>query len=153
TAIPLANVDLFSQGMGEINAAGAVALAASINTDAPSGTWWLGAGLTPSTTIGGVAAYWAQGVQWGQKALGGDLVYRNVLIWSRKVKWGANIEWTSAPQPAGAATISNAFGNAIWGTTDNIIWGTVEGPTYGLDRNALLARSRVGGVPNMLVGG
>jgi serine protease AprX len=144
TAVPLPNVDLFTQGTGEINAGGAVAIASAINASVPLGNWWLGAGVEPSTTIGGSTAAWSQSVVWGRKVLGGDLVYENLLIWSQQIVWGTDVVWGDVKKLLRMADVSLAQGvniiwgthttvraedvvwltNIIWGTSDNIIWGT-----------------------------
>jgi serine protease AprX len=120
SAIALPNVDALSQGAGEINAAGAMALASSIDTSLPAGSWWLTQGVTPSTAIGGQAATWAQNIVWGDSVYGGDVVYRNNIIWGNNVIWGstniagANIIWGS--------TVTLNASNMVWG--NNIIWGS-----------------------------
>jgi serine protease AprX len=142
TAIPLANVDVLTQGTGGINAGGALALASAINADVPLGNWWLGAGLEPSTRIGESTSAWSQSVLWGQNILGGDLVYRHLLIWSQQVAWGTNLIRLRVAKPSDVSGLSRTHdvvwgpnttiraadivwrGNAIWGANDNIIWGT-----------------------------
>jgi len=143
TATPVPNVDLLTQGTGEINAGGALAFASAIHADVPVGKWWLGAALKPWTTIGQSAAAWSQSVIWGRKVLGGDLVFRNLQIWSRQVVWGAGFIRLRAPGGEvsdkvrahasdivwGPNTTVRAAdmvlgGNATWDANDNIIWGT-----------------------------
>jgi subtilase family protein len=105
TAVPVTvnKPDVLTQGAGEINAGGAVALASRIDTSTRLGGWWVTSGIQPSTTIGGTSYRWAQNIVWGNDALGGDIVFHQLLIWSPSVLWGTNI---------------------VWGNTRNILWGT-----------------------------
>src|SRR5207253_4237437 len=41
SAIPVAGADYLTQGAGEINAGGAIALASAIDTSVATGDWWL----------------------------------------------------------------------------------------------------------------
>ena len=82
TAIPVAGADYLTQGAGEINAAGAIALTKSIDTDAPAGEWWLRTGVTPSTVIGNITYGWNQKVIWGSNVMGGHVVYTNNIVWA-----------------------------------------------------------------------
>ena len=54
TAIRLPGADYLTQGAGEVNAGGAVALAGAIDTGARMNSWWLASGVPGYTTIGGV---------------------------------------------------------------------------------------------------
>jgi serine protease AprX len=103
SAIPVAGADYLTQGAGQINAAGAMALAKYIDTGARPGEYWLTVGVEPYTTIGGHTHAWSQHVIWNDTVLTGDLLYYNLAPWS-----------------VGAADEDNI----IWGTDDNIIWGT-----------------------------
>src|SRR6185295_18994342 len=98
TATPLTanNPDTLTQGAGQINAAGAVALASQVDTAAPLGEWWLQNGVDESTQFGqtdGISCTlpacqveaWSRNILWGTDVLGGDLVYRRLLIWSRNI--------------------------------------------------------------------
>ena len=120
SAISLPNVDHLTQGAGEINAAGAIALASSIDTSMPVDSWWLTQGVTPSSVIGGQSTAWAQNIVWGDAVYGGDVIYRNNIVWGDNVIWGsttiagANVIW-------GSGVTLNAS-NIVWG--DNIIWGS-----------------------------
>ena len=118
TAIPTSRADFLTEGAGQINAAGAVALASRINTNTKPGDWWLTIGIDPVSTIGNRSYRWAQVIIWGTNVLGGDLVYRNLMIWSRNIIWGTNIVW-------GTGLLSG-----VWGA--NIVWGTLATLTGGL---------------------
>ena len=116
SAIPLAGADYLTQGAGEINAAGAIALARAIDTAQPVGSWWLGSGVTPSTTIDGATLPWSQKVIYGDKVIGGNVVYSNNII------WGTNIIWGSTHSGSWGANVFVLDDNIIWGS--DIIWGT-----------------------------
>ena len=113
TAIPTSRADFLTEGTGQINAAGAVALASRINTNTKPGDWWLTIGIDPVSTIGNRSYRWAQTIIWGTNVLGGDLVYRNLMIWSRNIIWGTNVIW-------------DANANILWGARKNILWATAR---------------------------
>jgi serine protease AprX len=154
SAVPIAGADYLTQGAGQINAAGALALVKSIDTGERAGHWWLRSGITTSTVIGGQTVEWSQRVVWNEVVLTGDLVYYNLPQWSvgaafsDDIIWGSdadNIIWGSAALVAddniiwGATTTwaanlvwrdrilgLDAGDNIIWGSDDNIIWGTLD---------------------------
>jgi len=64
SAVPVADADYLTQGTGEINAAGAIALAKVIDTSQPVGEWWLSTGIAPSSVIGNQTYAWSQEVIW-----------------------------------------------------------------------------------------
>jgi serine protease AprX len=150
TAIPVANADALTQGTGEINAAGAVQLASSINTLAPERSWWLQSGVTGSSTIGSKSYSWARNIIWGTSVLGGRFVFYKDVAWDLNIIWGTAVRQGRrivGSRRLGAAR-NNLFGtdfsverfnivfgrddgdNIIWGTDDgdNIIWGTNLAP-------------------------
>jgi subtilisin family serine protease len=93
SAIRAANADYLTQGAGEINAAGAIALARAIDTSRPAGSWWLGTGVSPYTKIGNTTHAWAANVLWGDSVLLGDSIFGNLPAWRKNVAWGNNILW------------------------------------------------------------
>jgi serine protease AprX len=133
TSVTTNSPDVLTQGVGQINAAGAVALAGQVDTTAPLGGWWLKSGVDESTPFGvtdGVSCAlpdcqvetWSKNILWGTSVLGGDLVYRNLLIWASNILWGTNVTWATD-------------NNILWGTGahvlqtldatgQNILWGT-----------------------------
>jgi len=152
SAIKVANADVLTQGAGEINAAGAIALAGAINT----GTfgWWLGSSVAPATYIGTQQYAWSREVVYGSTVLGGDLLYSNHIVWSTNIVWGTssisgfnvwgsgavvdadNIVWGTASVWATNIVWSDRVlgqsdggDNIVWGTSrdDNIVWGTLDG--------------------------
>ena len=107
TAIPIVlnKPDVLTQGAGEINAGGAIALASRIETSTKLGGWWVTSGVQPGTSIGGVVYAWSQNIVWGNNVIGGDIVFRQLLIWSNNILWGTN---------------------SVWGNGRNILWGTAN---------------------------
>jgi hypothetical protein len=119
SALRVDGFDTLTQGTGQVNANGAIALASAIDNSAPDGAWWLRAGVPVQTTIGGVQYPWSQQVIWGGSLLTGDLVYYDLKAWSQAVEWGDNIVWGTQAQ------VRALDDNIVWGTAaDNIVWGT-----------------------------
>ncbi len=151
SAIPLAGANYLTQGAGEVNAAGAIALAGAIDTSAKPGSWWLHSGVSASTTIGGRAYPWSRHVIWGDAVLTGNLIYVSNIVWGTGIVWGSidddNIVWGTS---TGADDDNIVWGtikvwgpnivwsdrvigqidddNIVWGTSDddNIVWGTID---------------------------
>jgi serine protease AprX len=144
SAIPVDGADLLTQGAGAVNAAGAIALAGSIDNSSRPGAYWLRSGVSPSTVIGGERSSWSMNVIWGDAVLAGDLVYYNAPAWAATAQWGLdNIVWGTWAWIArdnivwGTADVwathlvrddriigQRSIDNIVWGT-DNIIWGTL----------------------------
>jgi serine protease AprX len=148
TAFPLKDpsgvgYDALTQGTGEINARGAVAMAQSINTDMPVGSPWLREQLPAATLLGGQLVAWSRALLWDDNIVWGtDALSFNSPQWDDNIVWGTalgeddNIVW-------GTADVENI----VWGTTlswttdlvwqnrliglmgddDNIVWGTADG--------------------------
>jgi serine protease AprX len=112
--------DVFTQGAGEINAQGAIALASAIDTSARNGEWWLRNSVPTQTVIGGAALTWAQNVIWGDNVVWGDLLFRNSSAWATTFVWGSdNIVWGNA--------VSTSATNIVWANAvvwaSNVVWG------------------------------
>ena len=136
TAIRLPNVDYLTQGAGEVNAGGAVALAGSIDTRARVNSWWLSSGVLAYTTIGGTANPWSEVIIWDNKVLGGHFIYYNNIIWGSNIVWGthvnvkgSNIIWGS--NIVWGTHVVVKVKNIVWGTDDNIVWGTDDNIVWG----------------------
>src|SRR5439155_23844251 len=115
-----------TQGAGQIEIAGAVALAHTIFADAPVGSPWLSSSVTPATVIGAHSYAWTQSIIWGNRRVAGaNLLAEQRPAWALAIVWGEglgdeddNIVW------------GNNFGdddNIVWGNSfdddDNIVWG------------------------------
>ena len=148
--------DALTQGTGEINARGSVAMALAIDTDIPAGSHWLGTALEPSTPIGGAqvdgssALLWDDAIIWGTDALelnapqwADDIVWGSVLgddnlVWGtaadvENIVWGTAVVWAAdLVSPDRLVGLMTDPDNIVWGTVaglteDNIVWGTWHG--------------------------
>jgi serine protease AprX len=139
SAIPVTHADYLTQGAGEINAGGAIALASAIDTSAKAGSWWLRAGVPAHSMIGAELEPWGQSVIWGDDVFTGDLIFTSLETWSSSIAWGAPVAWPAGVAVAKAADIvwgtDAVWGaNIVWGDRvvgqhdgDNIVWGTHDG--------------------------
>jgi serine protease AprX len=107
TATAVAGADALTQGAGEINAAGAVALTQALDTTT---TPWHVASLSETTLIGGQVQLWSTKVVWGsgflQSSAADNVVWGSNELWDDNIVWGSNLVWGN---------------NIVWG--DNIVWG------------------------------
>jgi serine protease AprX len=105
--------DYLTQGTGSVNTAGAIDLAAHIDTSAPLSSSWLVGDITTSTVIADETISWAKNLMWSDAVGSGIAVYVNDPAWAQNIIWGSSIEWDD---------------NIIWGSNiiwdDNIIWGS-----------------------------
>jgi subtilisin family serine protease len=119
TALPLEGENALVQGTGGLNGAGAVLLAEAIDPGRPVGSWWLTAGVSPSTVIDGHSYAWSQSIIWRNRIASGPVLFTNRLAWSETVIWGTD----------GDDTViwgTTDYDTVIWGTTDTVIWGTTD---------------------------
>ena len=140
TATPLGDgngqpLDALTQGAGEVNAAGAIALAQAIDTDSCASGWVVG-DVTLSTTFGGGDEAWSQNIVWGNYFVSAlpSVMFANRLPYDDNIVWGTlgratddNIVWGNFARDAGDNIV---WGNlALWGSRydteqrDNIVWG------------------------------
>jgi hypothetical protein len=119
TAIKLAKTDALTQGAGQINAAGAVQLAGSIDTTVSTGSWWLQDGVPGSSSIGGTTYAWSQNIIWGTSVVTGRFIYYKNLMWDDNIIWGTGVV-------RGKNLIGGSKHIKVGGKfyDDNIIWGT-----------------------------
>jgi serine protease AprX len=115
SAIPVANADYLTQGAGEINAGGAIALASSIDNADGLDANWLRTSVPAFSRIGNHTVGWGERIIWGDKVLSGNLLFVNNSAWGANVAWGANIVW-------GTNVARVTADNIVWGT--NLVWGT-----------------------------
>ena len=131
TSIPVldedgSRFDALSQGAGQIQVTGSIALARAINTQAPVGTPWLSTAVTPSTIIGNHSYAWSQSIIWGARRVVGE-----TLMSEQRPAWGLNIIWGEGLGDEDDNIVwGNNFGdddNIVWGNSfdddDNIVWG------------------------------
>ncbi len=138
SAIPLVHgdTDELAQGAGEVNAAGAIALASALNTDVRPGAQWLSTGIN-SSTIDGTAYAWSQHVIWGDSVLGGSVLDHYTRLWSANIVWGTNIVWSAGRDrivwDTSGWRAKGAHSRATW-LGDNIVWGTAARSRGGHSR-------------------
>jgi serine protease AprX len=140
TALPVktdtgAPYDVLTQGTGEVNAPGAIAMAAAIDPYAAKGTSW-GTPIAPRTTIGGEVVAWSQALVWDENIVWGtNVVWSNSVLWDENIVWGTtddeNIVWGTN---ASCDPANPDCENIVWGTSfcdpsvdpgcENIVWGT-----------------------------
>ena len=77
TAFEMPGEDVLTQGAGAVNAAGAQAMARSIDPTAPLGAGWLTTQLVPYTTVDGTPHAWGQRVIWGDRVIWGNQIETN----------------------------------------------------------------------------
>ena len=106
--------DALSQGAGQLEVTGAVALARAVNPQMPVGSPWLSTNIIPSTTIGKSVYTWSQSIIYGNRRLAGP-----TLLSEQRPAWAANIVWGEG--------LGSEDDNIVWGNNfsddDNIVWG------------------------------
>ncbi|MEW6320870.1 MAG: S8 family serine peptidase [Acidobacteriota bacterium] len=143
TATPLVDnagveYDALTQGAGEVNAAGAIALAQNIDTRMPVGSAWLRTGFDPWTNAAGEQWEWSQAIIWNNRLVGGGVIERNHPAWANTVVWGTDdsIVWGTDLDTIVWGTNVVWDDTVVWGTTivwgtglfdlDTIVWGTLD---------------------------
>ena len=141
TATPLGDLDgqpydALTQGAGEVNAAGAIALASAIDTDSCASGWVVG-DVRLSTWFGNRNEAWSQNIVWGNYFVAGlpGAMFANGLPYDDNIVWGTlgrasddNIVWGTFARDGSDNIV---WGNlAVWGSRydteqrDNIVWGS-----------------------------
>jgi serine protease AprX len=162
TSQRLRNIDVMSQGAGEVNVAGAVRFAKMVYADQAYGKRWIRGSRKPiaADLLFGETAYWGRALIWGQdvKASSNALYVRSNL-WDDNIVWGMfmddNIVW-------GMFMDDNIVwgmlmdDNIVWGMDDNIVWGlTDDNIVWGFDDSfgGLLDDNIVWGMDDNIVWG
>ena len=161
TALPLRQddgqkFDALTQGTGEINVRGALAMALAINTDMPVGSQWLRFRPEPRSLIGGQLVGWSQALIWDDNLVWGtDALQYHAAIWDDNLVWGTstdddNLVWGTSAEEENLVWgtsiawtsdlvwrdrvlgVMHADGSIVWGTfdgatEDNLVWGTWDG--------------------------
>src|SRR5207237_6761955 len=112
--------DALTQGAGELNAQGAVALASAIDPSVRSGEWWLRNSVPTQTVVAAVPLAWTRNIIWGNNIVWGDLLFQNSGAWSIAVEWGdSTFHWSDVARVEPT--------NVVWGDitlwASNIVWG------------------------------
>jgi serine protease AprX len=132
--------DPLRAGAGSLNAKGGIDLGRTINTAAPSGSYWLTSSPYTWTTIGGETLFWNQGIIWGNAIIWGSTTSVNETAWGSAIIWGSSTSWSSAIIWGSSDLVwsdPQSWSDAIiWGSNsvgeDNgsaIIWGSSAGMT------------------------
>jgi serine protease AprX len=140
SAIPLrtdtgVEYDELTQGVGSVNAGGAIALATAINTRQPAGSVWLKSSVIPQTSFGFETLSWGQKIVWGNHAFLSGMLYFNDPSWSTERPWGSGV-WLTAIAGTARDVVWNSdvlwaskvvWGNLMVGTVvdEKIVWGYV----------------------------
>jgi serine protease AprX len=140
TSQRLRNIDVMSQGAGEVNLAGAVRFATMVHTEQSYGKRWVKGNRKPvgADLLFGETAFWSRAILWGKdvKAVTNALYVRSQM-WDDNIVWGMfmddNIVW-------GMFMDDNIVwgmlmdDNIVWGMDDNIVWGlTDDNIVWGFD--------------------
>ena len=137
TAIPVVGANVLAQGTGELNVAGAMALATNLDFSAAGGK--LLYGVNESTVIGGELGLWANEIIWTRNVVrGGNIIWSDNIVWSQddgdNIVWGEvegdgdNIVWGEVDED-NIVWGESDLENIVWGECDldNIVWGESEG--------------------------
>jgi serine protease AprX len=134
TAIRVGNEDTLTQGAGQVNAAGAIALASAIKKGTAAGQWWLSTPVAPYSIIAGEWQPWSQQILWGDRVLDGNYIYTNdpawatAVVWGDRLVWGDRVVWGDSTVFDGNEEVWGnriIWGDSLLGTTDgtHLIWG------------------------------
>jgi serine protease AprX len=136
SALPLPAVDRPSQGAGELNAAGAVKLASSIDPRVAQGEWWLVDAVDPWSNVGNTTLVWAQSVLWGNTLVDGSIAFINEPAWDPSLVWGAGddtVVWGNSDDGGDTVVWGNSADGdtVVWGNSDNdtVVWGNAADDT------------------------
>ena len=135
TSERMSNLDVMTQGTGEINVAGAVRFASLIETKATTGKRWVkGSRKTiQADFLFGKAVHWGKAIIGGTKLKAGtNALYLKLALWDDNIVWGYwddNIVWSMNDNIVWSMLSDNIVwsmfdDNIVWGyTDDNIVWG------------------------------
>ncbi len=145
TAQRLTSVDLFTQGAGEVNLAGAVRFAKLIEPSARLGRRWTKGSrqMVRMDLLFGEPVYWGRAIVWGQKIKTNTTsLYMHLAQWDDNIVWGYmddNIVWSMDENIVWSMLDENIVWsmddeNIVWGATDdNIVWGCDDNIVWGAD--------------------
>ena len=119
SAIPVDDADYLTQGAGQVNANGAIALGYAIDTSKAIGARWISKIVPSFSTIGGESYYWSQQIVYGDEVLQGDPIYTNNVAWGTNVVWGTMAGDDDVVWGTGTTVVAS---NIVWST--NVVWGT-----------------------------
>jgi serine protease AprX len=161
TSQRLGNVDVMSQGAGEVNLAGAVRFAQMVYTNQTYGKRWIRGSRKPvgADLLFGETAYWGRAIVWGPEVKGGsNALYTRLAQWDDNITWGMmldeNIVWGMDDNLVWGGLLDD---NIVWGMLDdNLVWGlTDDNIVWGFDDSVggLLDDNIVWGMDDNIVWG
>ena len=141
TSQRLRNLDVMTQGAGEVNVAGVVRFAQMVYAHQTPGKRWMRTSRKPiaADLLFGETAFWGRALIWGKDVkANSNALYVRAEMWNDNIVWGYlfdNIVW-------GMFMDENivwgmlSFDNIVWGMLldDNIVWGmTDDNIVWGFD--------------------
>ncbi len=148
TSQRLRNLDVMTQGAGEVNLAGAVRFAKMVHTSQDYGKRWVKGSRKPvaADLLFGETAYWGRAIIWGRDVkTQTNALYVRSTLWDDNIVWGMlfdNIVWSMDDNILWSMFYDDNIvwgmldDNIVWGMTDdNIVWGFDDSVTGLLDDN------------------
>jgi serine protease AprX len=138
TSQRVANLDVMTQGAGEVNIAGAVRFASLVSTNATAGKRWVKGSRKPvqADLLFGQPVLWGKAIVWGaQVKASNNSLFMKLAQWDDNIVWGYmadNIVWSMLSDNI---VWSMWDDNIVWGyLDDNIVWGyTDDNIVWGFD--------------------
>jgi serine protease AprX len=160
TSQRLRNIDVMSQGAGEINISGAVRFSKMVYAAQADGKPWMRTSRKPiaADLLFGETAFWGRAIIWGPDVKAGtNALYVRSDLWNDNIVWGYlfnNIVWGMDDN----IVWGHLFDNIVWGMLleDNIVWGmTDDNIVWGFDDSVagLLFDNIVWGMDDNIVWG
>jgi serine protease AprX len=141
TAQRVKNLDVMTQGAGEVNIAGAVRFATLVATNATSGKRWVKGSRKPvqADLLFGQPVFWGKAIVWGDKVkANNNSIYMKMAQWDDNIVWGYtdNIVWSMLADNIVWGYLDD---NIVWGyLDDNIVWGyTDDNIVWGYDDSVM----------------
>jgi serine protease AprX len=140
TSQRLRNIDVMSQGAGEVNVAGAVRFAKMVYASQTPGKRWMRSSRKPiaADLLFGETAFWGRALIWGKDVKpSSNALYVRAEMWNDNIVWGYmfdNIVWGMFMDDN--IVWGYLFDNIVWGMLldDNIVWGmTDDNIVWGFD--------------------
>ena len=159
TSQRLRDLDVMTQGAGEVNVAGAVRFAKMVHADQEYGRRWVRGSRKPiaADLLFGETAYWGRALVWGSTLKAStDALYLRLAQWDDNIVWGMlddNIVWGMLDDNIVWGMLDD---NIVWGMDDTLVWGlTDDNMVWGFDdaMGGLLDDNIVWGMDDNIVWG
>ena len=162
TSQRLRNLDVMTQGAGELNVAGVVRFAQMVYADQSDGKRWMRSSRKPiaADLLFGETAFWGRALIWGTDVkTNSNALYVRAEMWNDNIVWGYmldNIVWGMFMDDN--IVWGYMLDNIVWGMLldDNIVWGmTDDNIVWGFDDSVsgLLLDNIVWGMDENIVWG